>query len=47
MSERSKRRRALREARQEKQAKTVIKWIFFALIILAVIFIGYSMVLMS
>ena len=33
MSERSKMRRAQREARQEKQAKQVIYWLVFALLV--------------
>ena len=45
MSERSKMHRAQREAKQEKQAKKVIKWIFGGLIVLAVLFIIYSMVI--
>lgn len=36
MSLNSKRRRAKREAEQEKKAKTVITWIFAALVVLAV-----------
>lgn len=43
MSERSKLHRAQREANQEKQAKKVIKWIFGALIVLAIIFVIYAM----
>ncbi|MCH3981890.1 MAG: hypothetical protein LKE41_08290 [Prevotella sp.] len=45
MSERSKIRRAQRDAKQEKQAKKVINWIFAALIILALIFmiVSFSM----
>ena len=38
MSEKSKMRRAQREEQQEKQAKAVIKWIFIALIAIAVIY---------
>jgi hypothetical protein len=43
MSERSKLNRSIRAAKQEKQAKTVIKWIFGALIVLALAFLIYSM----
>lgn len=45
MSNSGKLRRAQREAKQEKQAKTVIHWIFGALIILAVAFAIYSTIL--
>lgn len=43
MSQKRKKQRAAREARQEKQAQTVIKWIFGAFVcaaILAVIYIA-------
>ncbi|CCY66403.1 archaellin/type IV pilin N-terminal domain-containing protein [Marseilla massiliensis] len=43
MSQRSKVRHAQREAREEKQAKKVVTWIFAALIVLAVIFIAAAM----
>ncbi|MDO4161180.1 MAG: hypothetical protein Q4D41_12045 [Prevotellaceae bacterium] len=39
MSKNSKIRRAKREAMQEKQAKTVVTWIFAALIIFAILFL--------
>lgn len=39
MSQSSKKHRAEREARQEKQAKSVINWICVGLLILAVIFL--------
>jgi flagellar basal body-associated protein FliL len=45
MSDNGKLRRAQRAAKQEKQAKGIIKWIFIALIILAVAFAIYSMTL--
>ncbi len=38
MSEKSKLNRARREARQEKQAKKVVEIIFWALILLAIIY---------
>lgn len=41
MSEKSKIRRARREARQERQAKEVIMWIAVALVIIAILCIGY------
>ena len=44
MSQKSKINRARREAQQEEEGKNVVKWIFWALIILAVIF---SFVFMS
>ena len=37
MSQKSRLNRARREARQEEEGKNVVKWIFFALIALAVI----------
>ncbi len=40
MSQKSKIRKAKREAEQEKQAKKVITWIFVALVILALAFIA-------
>ncbi len=36
MSEKSKQNRARREAKQEKQGKQVVKWIFGVLIVLAI-----------
>ena len=38
MSERSKERRKVRDAKQEKQANRVVHWIFGILVALAVIF---------
>ena len=36
MSEKSKANRARREAREEKQGKQIVKWIFGVLIVLAI-----------
>lgn len=41
MSEKSKQRRARREAKQEQQAKNIIGWIFGGLILLAIVFVIY------
>lgn len=41
MSEKSKMNRARREAKQEKQARMVVQWIFWGLIFLAVAYVGY------
>lgn len=38
MSDKGKARRARREAMQEQQAKSVIKWICVGLIVLAIVF---------
>lgn len=38
MSERSKERRKVRDAKQEKQANRVVNWIFGVLVALAIIF---------
>ena len=38
MSQKSKINRARREAKQEEQGKNVVKWIFWGLIALAVIY---------
>lgn len=46
MSQRGKARRAAYKARQEQEGKNVVKWIFIVLIILALIFIGYSIFIM-
>lgn len=40
MSNKSKARRAKREAMQEKQAQQVIKWICGALIVFAIVFVA-------
>ena len=40
MSEKSKLHRAQKEARQEKQAKKLINWIFGGLIVLAVVYLN-------
>ncbi|MGG6544254.1 UNVERIFIED_CONTAM: hypothetical protein NY100_02225 [Prevotella sp. 15_C9] len=45
MSQKSKLYKQRREARQEKQAKTVIKWIIISLFILALVIFGYSIYL--
>ena len=42
MSEKKNLRRAKREARQEKEAKNVVSWIFGVLVLLAFIFLAYS-----
>lgn len=44
MSEKSKLRRAKREAQQEKQAKKVITWIAAVLVVFAVACLVYSMI---
>jgi len=44
MSEKGKSRKALREQKQEKQAKTVINWIFGVLILLAIIYMIWATV---
>lgn len=43
MSEKSKMNRAKREARQEKQAQSVIKWLSIALLVCAIIWIIVAM----
>lgn len=45
MSEKSKARRARREAQQEKQAKRVITWIIVGLLVIAVV--GYVAFMMN
>ena len=45
MSKKGQARRAAYEARQEKEGKKVVNWIFAALIILAICFIVYSMII--
>ena len=45
MSDNGKLRRAKRAAKQERQAKSVIKWILISLIALALVFAIYSMAL--
>jgi hypothetical protein len=42
MSEKTKKKRAEREAKQEKQAQIVVRCICAALIILAIVFLIYS-----
>ena len=45
MSKKGQTRRAAYEARQEKEGKKVVNWIFAVLIILAICFIVYSMII--
>ena len=45
MSKKGQARRAAYEARQEKAGKKVVNWIFAVLIILAICFIVYSMII--
>ena len=45
MSKTGQARRAAYEARQEKEGKKVVNWIFAVLIILAICFIVYSMII--
>ena len=45
MSKKGQARRAAYEARQEKEGKKVVDWIFAVLIILAICFIVYSMII--
>lgn len=45
MSQKSKVNRARRAAKEEKQAKNVVTWIFCALILLGVIFAIYTLTL--
>lgn len=47
MSEKSKIRKANREARQERQGQKVVNWIFGILIFLAFVFMIYSLFLVS
>ena len=47
MSERSKARRAQREAKQEKQAKKVIMWIGGVLAVLTLCLLVYAMTFMG
>ena len=42
MSQKGKARRAAREARQEKEGKQVINWIFGALILLGIVYVVYA-----
>lgn len=39
MSQKGKARRAAREARQEKEGKKIVNWVFGALIVAAVLFL--------
>lgn len=45
MSKKGQARRAAYEARQEKEGKKVVNWIFAVLVILALCFIAYSIIL--
>ena len=45
MSKKGQARRAAYEARQEKEVKKVVNWIFAVLVILALCFIAYSIIL--
>ena len=45
MSKKGQARRAAYEARQAKEGKKVVIWIFAVLIILAICFIVYSMII--
>lgn len=42
MSNKSKRRHEQREQREKQQGDTVVKWIFAALILLAICYVAYS-----
>lgn len=42
MSNKSKMQKKAREARQEEQAKSVIRWIVIALVILAIILMAWA-----
>ena len=45
MGKKGQARRAAYEARQEKEGKKVVNWIFAVLVILALCFIAYSIIL--
>ena len=45
MSKKGQARRAAYEARQEKEGKKVVNWIFAVLVFLALCFIAYSVIL--
>ena len=45
MNEKKKLRRAQRDARQEKEGKKVVNWIFGALIVLAIAYMIYMVVI--
>ena len=47
MNDKKKSRRAAYEARQEKEGKKVVEWIFAVLVILAVCFIAYTVAIMG
>ncbi|MDD6895977.1 MAG: hypothetical protein PUD51_08965 [Prevotellaceae bacterium] len=45
MSKKGQARRAAYEARQEKEGKKVVNWIFAVLVVLALCFIAYSVII--
>ena len=45
MSKKCQARRAAYEARQEKEGKKVVNWIFAVLVVLALCFIAYSVII--
>ena len=47
MKDQKKARREAYEKRQEKEGRKVVNWIFAILVILAIIFIFYSMTIVS
>ncbi len=47
MKDQKKARREAYEKRQEKEGRKVVNWIFAILVILAIIFIIYSMTIVS
>lgn len=47
MSQKNKIRSARREAREEQQAKSVVKWLCAAFVVLALILMAYSMFVMQ
>ncbi len=47
MNDKKKARREAYEKRQEKEGRKVVNWIFAILVLLAIIFIIYSMTIVS
>jgi uncharacterized Rmd1/YagE family protein len=47
MNEKTKAKKAAYQKKQEEQGKKVVNWIFGVLIVLAIIFMVYTMVLVS
>ncbi len=47
MSNKNKARRAAYEKRQEEKGRKIVNWIFAVLVILAVVFIAYSVAIAS